>query len=146
MTSPAKTVSGVVVDGGASGTGSAQNHVEVCTGVAKTNGLNADVVSCIAKIDGGDLAGAAAANAFGAQTAAALNGKNVFGGTMAVRISPKNIPVSLYAPGFPASAVPQILFFNNNTGRWEILAATLDQASGLINFVMPDDGTVVIVY
>ena len=146
VTSPAKTVSGVVVDGGASGTGSAQNHVEVCTGVAKTNGLNADVVSCIAKIDGGDLAGAAAANAFGAQTAAALNGKNVFGGTMAVRISPKNIPVSLYAPGFPASAVPQILFFNNNTGRWEILAATLDQASGLINFVMPDDGTVVIVY
>ena len=146
VTSPAKTVSGVVVDDGASGTGSAQNHVEVCTGVAKTSGLDADVVSCIAKIDGGDLAGAAASNAFEAQTAAALNGKNVFGGTMAVRISPKNIPVSLYAPGFPASSVPQILFFNNNTGRWEILAATLDQASGLINFVMPDDGTVVIVY
>ena len=127
--------------------------IDVFTGDAKTNGLNDDVKNTITALDGGNLGAVTAQGVdFTAVQGVNLNslgGMKTSGATVALGIRPdkvKDVSVKLYAPDLPAGAVPYVLFYNNITGKWSLLPAAIDPVTGLVDFVLPDDGTVVIVY
>ena len=114
--------------------------IDVYTGDAKTAGLPDAVKNVIAAVDGGNLGNVPGLD---------LTGKKVSGATMALGIRPdgtQNVAASLYVPNLPAGAVPFILFFDNKSGEWKLIPASINPTTGLVEFVLPDDGTAAVIY
>ena len=113
----------------------------VHTGTAKINGLPAAVINAIRQLDQGSLA-SFAPTALSSQ----VTGKQVFAKTIAVETAAAGKQLKLYTAGFPEGAAPVILFYNNRTGQWEIIQATMDPATGYISFFAPGPGTLAVIY
>lgn len=133
------TVSGAQVSNGtvtaglvANGSGST-----AAVGEAKRAGLIPAVVAVLDAIDAGNLASVPAATA----------GKTVLATTVAItKVTPGSQQQLVMAKSkIPASGVVQVLFYNNTTGTFTVLPATVDAATGIVTFTAPQDGTAAII-
>ena len=110
-------------------------------GTEKISGLPAAAINAIRQLDQGNLS-TFAPTALSAQ----VTGKRVFAKTIAVETAATGKQLKLYTAGFPDGAAPVILFYNNRTGQWESISATLDPVTGYISFFAPGLGTLAVLY
>ena len=106
--------------------------VSLATGAAKTAGLPAETVAVIEAVDNGNLAAVPGVD---------MTGKTGYGVSAAVRAEAGNQTVTLYVSALPANGVAQILFYNNATGTWTVLNASVNPANNTVTFVTPYSGT-----
>lgn len=106
------------------------------TGSAKRAGLPSTVVSTLNAIDAGNLAGVPEAA-----------GKTVLAQTVAItKVTPgSQQQLVMAASKIPASGTVQVLFYDNTTGRFTVIAAVVDPATGVVTFTAPADGTAAII-
>jgi serine/threonine-protein kinase len=108
----------------------------VATGNAATAGLDPEVVETINAVNNGDIS-----NIPGIDT----TGMSAYGSTVAVRAEAGNQAVSIYVSELPASGVVKIAFYNNYTGTWSLIDATVDPETNTVTFTAPISGTAVVV-
>ena len=115
--------------------------VSVAVGGAKRAGLPAAVTTTLNDIDAGKL------TSVPAEAAAAVSGKQVLTQTVAlVHITaPTEQKLIMAKSKIPASGVVQVLYYDNTTGRFSVLTATVDAATGVVTFTAPADGTAAII-
>ncbi len=115
--------------------------VSAAVGGAKRAGLPAAVTSTLNDIDTGKL------TSVPADVAAAVANKQVLAQTVAlVHITaPTEQKLLMAKTKIPASGVVQILYYDNTTGRFTVIAATVDAATGVVSFTAPADGTAAII-
>ena len=115
--------------------------VSAAVGGAKRAGLPAAVTTTLNDIDAGKL------TSVPAETAAAVSGKQVLAQTVAlVHITaPTEQKLLMAKSKIPASGVVQVLYYDNTTGRFSVLTATVDAATGVVTFTAPADGTAAII-
>ena len=106
------------------------------TGNAKRAGLPSTVVATLNAIDAGNLAGVPEAA-----------GKTVLAQTVAItKVTPGSQQQLVMATSkIPASGTVQVLFYDNTTGRFTVIAAVVDPATGVVTFTAPADGTAAII-
>ncbi len=115
--------------------------VSAAVGGAKRAGLPAAVATTLNDIDSGNL------GSVPAEAAAAVAGKQVLAQTVAlVHITaPTEQKLIMAQAKIPASGVVQVLYYDNTTGRFTVLSATVDAATGIVTFTAPADGTAAII-
>ncbi len=120
---------------------SSSSGVSAAVGGAKRAGLPAAVTSTLNDIDTGKL------TSVPADVAAAVANKQVLAQTVAlVHITaPTEQKLLMAKTKIPASGVVQILYYDNTTGRFTVIAATVDAATGVVSFTAPADGTAAII-
>ena len=130
-------VSGAIIasDGSVSGGLISNGTSSAATGEAKRHGLPDTVVSTLNAIDAGNLSSIPAAA-----------GKTVLAQTIAIVHAAPGAQQQLImaANKIPASGIVQVLYYDNTTGRFVILPATVDRATGIVTFAAPADVTAVI--
>ena len=106
------------------------------TGEAKRAGLPDTVVSTLNAIDAGNLSSIPAAA-----------GKTVLAQTIAItHVAPGAQQQLIMAVNkIPASGTVQVLYYDNTTGKFIILSAVVDPATGIVTFAAPADGTAAII-
>ena len=115
----------------------ASNDAYAATGAAKTAGLPESVVNVINQLDNGYLGGVPGVN---------TTGLTAYGKTIAVRTETADRTAMLYASALPANV--QVLIYNNNTGTWMLLPASVNRANNTVTYEAPagcDGQTAIIV-
>lgn len=112
------------------------SNVSAAVGEAKTAGLPAGAVETINALNNGSLASVPGVD---------VSGKAAYGATVALRAEAGNQAATLYVSTLPESGVVQILFYNNATGQWSIISASVDAATKTVNFVVPYSGTAIVI-
>lgn len=115
---------------------SSNAEVTAAVGESKTAGLPDGTVSVIRALDSGNLSAVPGVD---------LSGKNAYGSTVALRAEAGNQPTTLYVSGLPENGVASILFYNNGTGTWTVITATVDPATNTVSFVAPYSGTAIVI-
>ncbi len=117
------------------------NGVSAAVGGAKRAGLPAAVTTTLNDIDAGKL------TSVPTEAAAAVSGKQVLAQTVAlVHITaPTEQKLIMAKSKIPASGVVLVLYYDNTTGRFSVLTATVDAATGVVTFTAPADGTAAII-
>lgn len=131
-------VKGAVTDGNGVTTGIVENGsgAGIAVGEAKTAGLPEETVSVIREVERGNLSAVPDVDTTG------LKG---YGITVAVRAEEGNVPTTLYVSVLPENGVVRVLFYNNYTGRWTLIDASVDQKTSTVSFIAPISGTALVV-
>ncbi len=112
------------------------SNVSLATGEAKTAGLPAETVAVIEAVDSGNLAAVPGVDTIG---------KTAYGVSAAVRAEEGNKLVTLYVSDLPAGSTAQILFYNNSTGTWTVISATVNPEGNRVTFIAPYSGTAIVI-
>ncbi len=117
------------------------SSVTVATGEAKRAGLPASVVSVLNDLDAGKLTSVTGT------AAAGVANKQVLAQTVAIVhiTAPSEQKLLMATSKVPTSGVVKVLFYNNNTGLFTIIDATVDASTGIVKFTAPADGTAIII-